>query len=286
MKLFRTKKVSPTKYTFFKEGFHGDKYLLGFVNRIIKEFDVAYFIETRTNVGSTIAYVGNKYPDIKCYSCEPEDKSFFEASKNTIKLKNISLFNLDSINFLNKIEHEIKKEKPVLFWIDAHGYGFQWPLKEEIEIITKNYTNAFIFIDDFKVTNQPQFLYDKYDGQVCSYDYIKENISADREYKLVYPYYNEKTSTHHPLKGWVLITNNRDFNLEKEESLNYYQLHLENGRIKYNLSGHFNSVGITNQDLINEYINKPDFTFLISFPRTGSHWLRNIMELYFEGVIK
>jgi hypothetical protein len=29
-------------------------------------------------------------------------------------------------------------------------------------------------------------------------------------------------------------------------------------------------------------IKNPDFPFLISFPRTGSHWLRLAMELYFE----
>ena len=29
-------------------------------------------------------------------------------------------------------------------------------------------------------------------------------------------------------------------------------------------------------------LSDPDFPFLISFPRTGSHWLRMLMELYFE----
>ena len=30
------------------------------------------------------------------------------------------------------------------------------------------------------------------------------------------------------------------------------------------------------------FIQNPDFPYLISFPRTGSHWLRMLMELYFE----
>lgn len=29
-------------------------------------------------------------------------------------------------------------------------------------------------------------------------------------------------------------------------------------------------------------LSDTDFPYLISFPRTGSHWLRNVMELYFE----
>ena len=37
-----------------------------------------------------------------------------------------------------------------------------------------------------------------------------------------------------------------------------------------------------NQKIVNKFISDPDFPFLVSFSRTGSHWLRNIMELYFE----
>jgi hypothetical protein len=42
------------------------------------------------------------------------------------------------------------------------------------------------------------------------------------------------------------------------------------------------SVAVTNKKLIKKFVDNPDFPFLVSFPRTGSHWLRTIMELYFE----
>ncbi len=35
-------------------------------------------------------------------------------------------------------------------------------------------------------------------------------------------------------------------------------------------------------DIVDNFIANPDFTYLISFPRSGSHWLRMLMELYFE----
>lgn len=41
------------------------------------------------------------------------------------------------------------------------------------------------------------------------------------------------------------------------------------------------SVRVKDEDKIVEFISNPDNTFLISFPRTGSHWLRALMELYF-----
>lgn len=42
------------------------------------------------------------------------------------------------------------------------------------------------------------------------------------------------------------------------------------------------SINIKDQHIIEAFTGNPDNTFLVSFPRTGSHWLRMLMELYFE----
>lgn len=42
------------------------------------------------------------------------------------------------------------------------------------------------------------------------------------------------------------------------------------------------SIQVCEQDTINQLIIDPEFPFLVSFPRTGSHWLRMLMELYYE----
>lgn len=53
--------------------------------------------------------------------------------------------------------------------------------------------------------------------------------------------------------------------------------------IKSKISNDFVQESYTvDQTLWSKYTSKQDFPFLISFPRTGSHWLRNVMELYFE----
>lgn len=54
------------------------------------------------------------------------------------------------------------------------------------------------------------------------------------------------------------------------------QLIFENGKGKYD------SKAVTDPTVLRKFYDDPDFPFLISFPRTGSHWLRMIMELYFE----
>jgi hypothetical protein len=42
------------------------------------------------------------------------------------------------------------------------------------------------------------------------------------------------------------------------------------------------SIAVTEEAFVRRFTDNPDFPYLISFPRTGSHWLRMLMELYFE----
>ena len=51
---------------------------------------------------------------------------------------------------------------------------------------------------------------------------------------------------------------------------------------KMGASGLLGSTAIEDTSTIETFIADPENTFLVSFPRTGSHWLRMIMELYFE----
>ena len=204
-KLFKRKKRLKSSLNFFETVFHGDKYLIDVVDFLIK--DREYFIETGTNVGSTLAYVARKYPSIKCFSCEPDKIAYKNAKKNTHGYDNVMIYNLTSQKFLVKIKNDCQciYEKKILFWLDAHGYGFKWPLMFEIEFITKYFNNVFILIDDFKVPGLDCFGFDSYKDQICSFDYIKNAINTDN-YNLYYPNYCERTSKHHPLRGWGLIS--------------------------------------------------------------------------------
>jgi Sulfotransferase domain len=42
------------------------------------------------------------------------------------------------------------------------------------------------------------------------------------------------------------------------------------------------SVSVDDPKVVKSFTDNPDFPYLVSFSRTGSHWLRMIMELYFE----
>jgi len=187
------------------------------VDRIIA--DCNYFIETGTNVGSTLAYVARTYSGIQCFSCEPDKASFEEAVKNTSSFSNVHIYNKLSQEFIEIISSEKKElfNENVFFWLDAHGYGFEWPLKEELNFITTEFKSAYILIDDFKVPGMDCFGYDEYEEQVCSFDYVKDALNSKIKYNLYYPKYREKTSKHHPLRGWGLFVIGRDFNMKNLE---------------------------------------------------------------------
>jgi hypothetical protein len=191
-------------------GFHGDRYLLDLVNYLLGK--VSVFIETGTNVAATLEYVAKRYPDTKCFSCEPAKRPFQLAKKYTKNLSNVILTNESSQQFFARIEKDLCA-KPTLFWLDAHGRGFKWPLLEEVRFITNNFTKGLVLIDDFKVPHIKKFKFDKHEGQVCSFAYIKNSINSKLKFDLYYPNYRERTSTFHDLTGWGLLLFGFDIDL-------------------------------------------------------------------------
>ena len=208
-----------TRFKFVDTGFHGDLYLHELVDQIMHNCNS--FVETGSNVGSTLAYVAKRYPTAQCFSCEPDPKAYSHALENTKGYSNVNLFNEMSQSFMKRMvdnkEEALKGE--VLFWLDAHDYGFEWPLREEITTITSNWDKGFVLIDDFLVPELDCFGYDEYDGQVCSFDFIQASLNKKHEYHLYYPAYTDRTSKTHPLRGWGLIEFGHSTEFELPENL-------------------------------------------------------------------
>ena len=98
-----------------------------------------------------------------------------------------------------------KVDRPA-FWLDAHFHGVPLPLGKEIATVTGAYERAHMFIDDFQIPDRPWFGFDAYpDGTICI-DYLAKHLDRRHEYVIVFPRYKEKTSTHHPLRGWACVS--------------------------------------------------------------------------------
>lgn len=197
-----------SRHELYELGFHGDSYLLKVVDPLAKNSDM--FLETGTNVGSTLGYMARTYSHMKCYSCEPDISAYKRAVTNVDGYDNATIFNLGAIDFLKQMMHMNFRNSKPLVWLDAHGQGFEWPLQDEIRLITNGLLEAFVLIDDFEVPGQPQFKFDTYGDQVCNFNHIVDFMAKDKDYQIAYPSYVERTSDHHPLTGWVLISFGKD----------------------------------------------------------------------------
>ena len=200
------------RFTFHEIGFHGDAYLLSLVDHLVKARGIECFIETGTNVGCSLAYFARNYPAVPAFSCEPDKEAYRLARRNVGAARQVTILNATSRDLflrLKRRDADLFKRK-TLFWLDAHGYGFEWPLRDEVRFISENFARAYILIDDFKVPGMDCFGYDEYDGRVCSYGYVKDSFSR-KDYQLFYPIYTDRTSSYHPLRGWGLFALGEEF---------------------------------------------------------------------------
>ena len=70
----------------------------------------------------------------------------------TIIDKILKLYNDNSINFLRNISNnDLFSKSNIFFYLDAHGSGNNLPLREEVELIFKNFATSIVMIDDFEV---------------------------------------------------------------------------------------------------------------------------------------
>jgi hypothetical protein len=180
----------------YRPGFHGDLQLIEIIENILTE--TSAFIETGTYHGCTSYYVSRNNPNLECFSCELDFRNFNISKSNTVNCDNLTLQHTDSINFLKSIieNRDDILDKKVLFWLDAHGAGQnEGPVLEEIKIITENFKNYYIFIDDVATPNSPQTKQFElgYLSQICC---NFENCYI--------PNYNEQTG--YSLTGWLLIS--------------------------------------------------------------------------------
>jgi hypothetical protein len=174
----------------FGPGFHGDKFVVSLADYFLKQSNV--FIETGSYVGITAFHVGKNYPSIDVFSCDIDAKVLKIARENCIRNRNIMLNTLASPEFLYKLfkDNCRLEDKTITCWLDAHWYDY-WPLKEEIAFLTSRIKKGFIMIDDFKVPGRPEFGFDVYNSNECSFDYIKDALDIAKAYKLIYPAYSK-----------------------------------------------------------------------------------------------
>ena len=129
LKLLRYSGHEKNRYKILNIGFHGDLHLI-YIVQYLASRDIRLFIETGANVGSTLNYFASNFPRIKCLSCEPDVRAFETARNSISELSNASVLNMTSQEMIQDLLENAGPSfyQKALFWLDAHGYGYEWPL--------------------------------------------------------------------------------------------------------------------------------------------------------------
>lgn len=198
---FRKRPLNP----FRESGFHGDPHLTDLMFHCLGRSE--QFIETGASVGASLVHVASSFPAIDIYSCEPDVEAYAFTSAKVAAFKNVTFLKKTSPEFLYAISkmHPGISGKETVFWLDSHGMGFKWPLRDEVTFATTEFRRGYLFIDDFQVPDHPQFGYSTYDNQICSFDYIKRSLNPNRRYTIYQPSYASASGLYDPLRGWILI---------------------------------------------------------------------------------
>lgn len=104
------------------------------------------FIETGTREGNTLAWA--KELGATCLSCEVNPGLHAQAAKRFHGEEGVTLYNLDSPAFLERVLENVKKR--AVFWLDAHGA--RSPLMDELAVIARQpIKDHTILVDDVRL---------------------------------------------------------------------------------------------------------------------------------------
>lgn len=209
---------------------HGDIIVMEAFKLILNNCKVDCIIETGTYKGFTTAFFAKNFPNIPIYTCEIEEFNYNKAKENLKIYKNVRIFNKSSPEFIeNLIKNKLIGKRP-FFYLDAHWLN-NWPLESELKIIFSKLKSSIVLIDDFKVPDREEFVFDKYNGKECSLERVIPYLNKNKDYNLLFPNYNkealDKKERELKLIGYTFIFQNlKDgFNLllKKDQIKKFYK---------------------------------------------------------------
>lgn len=161
----------------WKLGYYAFNYapeITPFFALIKKNYSIDTVVETGTFLGGTTVLFSLLFENV--ITIEINDNYFQNAKEKLKSYSNVYCLQGSSEKVFHAILPNLK-DRPILFYLDAH-WKENWPLLEELKEISKTHKdNCIVVIDDFKVPNRNDIVYDVYDGiKECSLEYIKHEL--------------------------------------------------------------------------------------------------------------
>lgn len=187
--------------TNYLQSFNGNVLRSKIVQGLVAQAKCDYFIETGTSHAAT-AIAANKFLNIPVLSCEINPRDYFISKIVTFGIKNIHLYNLDSIIFLQEVIEKFDSHKIIpFFYLDAHEGEIDkdsLPLVEEISIILKKVEQFVVLIDDFRVPDNDDFKWGRYGKIDVDLKLIKEILLEAEIENCYFPNYKTEEESNYP----------------------------------------------------------------------------------------
>ncbi len=169
---------------FANSAFNGAPEIASFVCMLKNRYNIDAAIETGSQYGYTTSFLASIFNEVHTVEIV---SSTYEVAQNNLRNFSNTICHLGcSTEVLKNILPGLES-KPLLFYLDAHWEAY-WPLRDEIEEISKTHRdNCIIMIDDIKVPGRPDIGFDWSGGDECSYEYVKDKLEkAFSEYNFYY----------------------------------------------------------------------------------------------------
>ncbi len=172
-------------------GFNGQAIRKKIFNDLLSTFNFDFLAETGTWTGNTTGYMA-EVSRLPVLTTELDHRYHSVAKTRLADFDNIRLEELDSRRFIEKLTYDpALVEKCAFFYLDAH-WNEDLPLREEIELIARNWEQFVVLVDDFKVPGDEGYGYDDYgQGKVLSLGSIEPLLN---QYGLV-PFFPARPSS-------------------------------------------------------------------------------------------
>ena len=128
-------------------------------------------VETGTYLGESTIYFGAAGCPV--YSSEVNPRYLGYARRRLRSRSNVHILLGDSRQFLRRlIEDPSVPKENVFFYLDAHWQD-DLPLREEVDLIFRNWKRAVVMVDDFQVPDDSGYKFDDYgEGKKLSLEYL------------------------------------------------------------------------------------------------------------------
>lgn len=187
-------------------GFHGDTTFQKFVSEIINSFKVTSFIETGSYLGDTCGFLAAHHKNLRIFTSEINERFYETAQERLARYRNVTCVRGDSRQFLADLINLRCLGNLPLFFLDAH-WCEDWPLKGELELISRNIKQAIVLIDDFQIPGSTYLAYHVQGDRVCGFDLLEALLFDDAIYGCLYPSYSYDSK---PITGYVSLFQNVD----------------------------------------------------------------------------